>query len=134
MNQLPVERMSPQVERTFVPEPSNAAADTRNTGSSVAPSGELGQVAMSQLRRTKYVAPKYPRSAERRNTSGWVDLGFTVGRDGNVHSIEIIESKPGKVFVDAATQAVSQWHFDPVVENGQAVEKRAAIRMSFSLE
>ena len=134
MNQLPVERLSPQVERTFVPEPSNTSGDARYTGNSFATPGEPGQIAMSQLRRTNYVAPEYPRSAERRNTSGWVDLGFTVGRDGNVHSIEIIESAPGKVFVDAATKAVSQWRFEPVVENGQPVEKRAAVRMSFSLE
>jgi len=134
MNQLPVERLSPQLEKTFVPASTNSSADARNTGNSGATPGEPRQIAMSQLRRTNYVAPKYPRSAERRKTSGWVDLGFTVARDGGVHSIEIIESAPGKVFVDAATKAVSQWRFDPVVENGQPVEKRVAVRMSFSLE
>jgi len=127
MNQLPVERLSPQLEKTIDPAPTNSSA-------SVATSGEPRQIAINQLRRTNYVAPEYPRSAERRNTSGWVDLGFTVARDGGVHTIEIIESAPGKVFVDAATKAVSQWRFDPVVENGQAVEKRVAVRMSFSLE
>ena len=95
---------------------------------------EPALVAITQLKRTNYVSPKYPRAAQRRNTSGWVDLGFTVARDGTVHSIEIIESTPGTVFDEAATKAVSQWRFDPVIENGMPVEKRAGVRMMFSLQ
>jgi protein TonB len=135
LNQLPVERRSPTIERTFTPTPTPVA--TQNSGSSVtqdvAPS-EPPRVAISQLKRTNYVAPKYPRAAQRRNTSGWVDLGFTVARDGTVHSIEIIESTPASVFDEAATKAVSQWRFDPVIENGEPVERRAGVRMMFSLE
>jgi len=127
-NQLPVERLSPPVESRLVPATANPSVVA-----DAAPS-EPARVAISQLRRTNYVSPKYPRSAQRRNTTGWVDLGFTVARDGTVHSIEIIESTPGAVFVEAATKAVSQWRFDPVFENGKPVEKRAAVRMQFSLE
>ncbi len=136
MNQLAAERRSPPVERSVVPSaiPSAGAQDSGNTAAARTEPSEPARVAISQLRRTNYVAPKYPRSAQRRNTSGWVDLGFTVSRDGSVHSIEIIDSTPGMVFDDAATKAVSQWRFDPIVENGQPVEKRAAVRMSFSLE
>ncbi|MFQ5981999.1 MAG: TonB family protein, partial [Woeseiaceae bacterium] len=95
---------------------------------------EPERVAISRLKRTKYVPPKYPRSAQRRNTSGWVDVSFTVARDGSVHSIEIIESTPGETFDEAATQAVSQWRFEPIIENGVPVEKRAAVRMMFSVQ
>ena len=91
-------------------------------------------LAINRLKRTNYVAPKYPRSAERRNTSGWVDVSFTVSREGSVHSIEIIESTPGTVFDDSATKAISQWRFEPVVENGVAVERRVAVRMMFTLQ
>ncbi len=115
MNRLPVERLSPPIENRSV-------------------SSQPEHVAISQLTRTKYVPPKYPRTAQRRSTSGWVDLGFTVARDGTVHSIEIMESTPGETFDEAATKAVSQWRFDPVIENGTAVEKRAAVRMQFSME
>ena len=44
------------------------------------------------------------------------------------------ESEPGEVFVDAALRAVEKWEFEPVVENGQVVEKRAGVRMMFALE
>jgi TonB family protein len=91
-------------------------------------------VAASSLNRTKYVAPRYPRSAERRNISGWVDVVFTVTVDGSVTDVEAIRSDPGDTFVDSATKAVSKWEFEPVVENGQAVEKRAGVRMMFAIE
>ena len=136
MNQLPVERRSPPVESNMLAA-ATPSAGAQNSATPIAAEtapSEPTRVAISQLTRTNYVSPKYPRSAQRRNTSGWVDLGFTVGRDGSVHSIEIIDSSPGTVFDGAATKAVSQWRFDPVVENGQAVEKRAAVRMMFNLE
>jgi protein TonB len=75
-----------------------------------------------------------PRSAERRNISGWVDVVFTVTVDGSVTDVEVVRSDPGDTFVDAATKAVSKWEFAPVVENGQAVEKRAGVRMMFAIE
>ena len=126
MNRLPVKRLSPPVESRLAMADPSVAVDS-------GPS-EPARVAISQLNRTNYVAPRYPRSAQRRNTTGWVNLGFTVARDGTVHSIEILESTPGTVFVESATKAVSQWRFDPVFENGLPVEKRAAVRMQFSLE
>ena len=91
-------------------------------------------VAVSSLARVKYVAPKYPRSAERRNLSGWVDVVFTVSTDGSVKDVEIINSEPGDTFVPSATRAVEKWLFEPVVEEGQIVEKRAGVRMMFALE
>ena len=91
-------------------------------------------IAVSSLTRTRYVAPKYPRSAERRSLSGWVDVIFTVTTDGTTKDIEIRDSEPGDTFVNAATRAVERWEFEPVVENGQLVEKRAGVRMMFAIE
>ena len=90
--------------------------------------------AVSSLKRIKYVAPKYPRAAQRRNLSGWVDVVFTVSADGSVKDIEIRNSEPGETFVNAATKAVEKWQFEPVVENGTIVEKLVGVRMLFALE
>ena len=90
--------------------------------------------AVSSLVRTKYVAPKYPRNALRRNLSGWVDVEFTVSTDGTVKDIGVRASEPGDVFAESATRAVERWEFEPVVSDGAVVEKRAAIRMAFSLD
>jgi TonB family protein len=98
------------------------------------PVRDQSPVAASTLTRTKYVAPKYPRSAERRNVVGWVDIVFTVAVDGSVKDIDIIKSQPGDTFVNSATRAVERWEFEPVVENGDIVEKRAGVRLMFALQ
>jgi len=38
------------------------------------------------------------------------------------------------VFDGAALRAVEKWEFEPVIENGVLVEKRAGVRMMFALE
>ncbi len=91
-------------------------------------------VPVSSLNRTRYVAPRYPRAAERRNLSGWVDILFTVGTDGSTKDIVIRDSNPGDAFVNSAITAVERWEFEPVVENGVVVERRAGVRMMFALE
>ena len=90
--------------------------------------------AVSSLDRTKYVAPRYPRAAQRRNISGWVDVAFTVTTDGTVKDVEARNSSPGDTFVNAAVNAVEKWEFEPVLVDGIAVEKRAGVRMMFALE
>jgi protein TonB len=80
------------------------------------------------------VAPKYPRAAQRRNQAGWVDLVFTVTMDGSVKDVEIRSATPAGVFDNAALRAVEKWEFEPVIENGILVEKRAGVRMMFALE
>ena len=91
-------------------------------------------VPVGSLNRTKYVAPKYPRSAERRGISGWVDVIFTVNTDGLVEDIGVRDSDPGDMFVSAAEKAVAKWEFEPIVENGTTVSKRAAVRLMFAIE
>ena len=91
-------------------------------------------VAASTLVRTRYSAPKYPRTAQRRGVSGWVDVVFTVDIDGSVTDISVRDSDPGDTFVNAATNAVEKWEFEPVLENGVAIQKRAAVRMMFAIE
>ena len=91
-------------------------------------------VAISTLTRTKYSAPKYPRVAQRRNLSGWVSIEFTVNLDGSVRDVEVRDAEPEEIFDNAAIRAVQKWEFEPVLENGVAVEKRAGVRMMFALE
>jgi len=89
---------------------------------------------VSSLSRIKYVAPKYPRAAQRRNLSGWVEVVFIVTTDGDVKDIIVRNSEPGDTFVNAAVKAVEKWEFEPVVENGMYIEKLVGVRMLFALE
>jgi TonB family protein len=91
-------------------------------------------VPISSLTRTRYVAPRYPRAAERRNLSGWVDVVFTVGTDGKTQDIEIRDTEQGDVFNSSALRAVERWEFMPVLENGTVIEVRAGVRLMFAFE
>jgi TonB family protein len=98
------------------------------------PTLDVVPAAVNSLVRLNYVAPKYPRNALRRNLSGWVDIEFTVSTEGTVKDIGARASEPGDVFVGSATRAIEQWRFEPVLRDGVVVEKRAAVRMMFSLD
>lgn|GEM_PF-1097416 len=91
-------------------------------------------VSLSTLKRTRYVEPKYPYSAERRGISGWVDLVFTVDIDGTVRDVVVRNADPADVFDNAAISAVEDWEFEPVLENGVAIQKRATVRMMFKVQ
>jgi protein TonB len=107
-------------------------ADTARQQTVVTP--KIVPIAASALTRTKYVAPKYPRAAQRRGLTGWVEVEFTVDVDGSVKSVSVIASDPGVTFVSAAVNAVEKWEFEPVIENDQAVQKRATVRMMFAVQ
>ena len=89
---------------------------------------------VSRLTRINYVGPESPRAARRRNITGSVDVLFTVTTDGRVRDLSVFKSEPGETFDEAAMAAVEQWRFEPVIENGRAVEKRSAVRLAFNLE
>jgi TonB family protein len=91
-------------------------------------------VPISALTRTNYIAPVYPRGAQRRNVSGSVDVEFTVSTIGTVTDISVLRAEPEETFNQAAMDAVAQWRFEPVIENGVAVEKRSAVRLAFDLQ
>ena len=110
------------------------AADARVQKQTSIPQPAVATVSVSSLNRIKYVAPKYPRGAQRRGLSGWVDVAFTVDIDGTVSDVTIRDSNPGDTFDNSATTAVSGWKFEPVIQDGVAVRKRAAVRMMFAIE
>jgi len=95
---------------------------------------EIETIPVSSLTRTNYVGPEYPRAARRRNITGSVDVQFIVTTDGRVRSMFILSSEPGDTFDKAAMDAVEQWRFESVMENGVAVEKRTAVRLAFDLQ
>lgn len=116
------------------PEPEPLALAEQTVEKAAAPPQEEILVRVSSLNRVKYVAPKYPRAAQRRNLSGWVDVVFTVTLDGSVTDIEVPNSEPGDMFVNAAVRAVEKWVFEPIIDNGTVVEKKAGVRMLFAFE
>jgi protein TonB len=74
----------------------------------------------------KRVEPVYPPEAARAGITGYVEMEYSVGPDGKVTDVSVVDAKPGRVFVAAAVKAVKQWEFAPGETNGK-------VRLEFKL-
>lgn len=92
------------------------------------------RVPASALTVVDYTPPVYPQRALQREVSGWVDVEFTVGRDGNPQDVTITDASHSDYFRDEAMRAVRQWRFEPRVFMGETIEQRAYTRINFELE
>ena len=90
-------------------------------------------ITASQLTLVKSVQPQYPPRAEKNGVEGWVDLDFTVTDTGAVQDVAVNAANPSGVFEAAASAALLQWRFKPLVRDAKAVATRARIRIRFSL-
>ncbi len=86
------------------------------------------------MRRTHFVAPEYPLRARERGTQGWVDIEFTVNKDGTTRDANVKAAQPSGVFDRAALEAVSRWRYEPRVVNGSVIEQRVQARLRFQIE
>jgi TonB family protein len=103
-----------------------------STTDTAEPQGEPERVerqSLSQLGIERYVAPKFPRAAQRMGASGFVEVGFVVNPDGTTGQLEILQAVPSDVFNDSARKAVGQWRFMPRSE-----PVNARIVLSFEAE
>jgi len=66
------------------------------------------------------VAPRYPASAINRGKSGWVLVAYTVTEKGEMEDIRIVDEYPESTFSRSSLAALSQFEFQPYIENGVA--------------
>ena len=74
----------------------------------------------------------YPLLAQHMNVQGSVVLQAVIGADGIIQNLHVV-SGPA-ILSAAAQQAVREWHFKPIVQNGQAVETKARITVNFTIK
>jgi TonB family protein len=89
-------------------------------------------VAASTLKLLRKVDPDYPPRALEQLISGWVEMEFSVARDGSVQNVVITNSEPQRTFDSAALAAMRRYRFSPVIKDGQATTQRARMRMRFT--
>lgn len=82
----------------------------------------------------KRVAPDFPRSALMNGISGVVKVAGTIGPDGSVTEVHVVDARPAGMFDAAALRAVKQWKFKPRVIDGVAVAREFAQTINFNLE
>jgi len=72
------------------------------------------QPTASTLRAISTPGPRYPIEALRSNTSGEVEIEFTVNPDGSVSNARVVRASPPRTFDREAVAAVKKWRFEPV--------------------
>jgi TonB family protein len=77
------------------------------------------------------VEPAYPEAARRAGTEGLVVLDAVIRPDGSVKSLRPVSGPD--LLVQAATEAVQSWKFEPYLTSGQAVEVETTIAVEFRL-
>ena len=70
------------------------------------------------------VPPQYPERAQQRGIEGRVLIEFTISKSGSVKDPKVIAYEPSTIFNKAALKAVSQWKYNPKIEDGKAVEQK----------
>jgi TonB family protein len=74
----------------------------------------------------------YPLLAQHMNVQGSVVLQAVIGADGIIQTLHVV-SGPA-ILASAAQQAVREWRFKPVMQNGSPVETKARITVNFTIK
>lgn len=77
--------------------------------------------------------PRYPRSARNQGIRGSVGVGLTIGADGNVESVWVVDSSGSEILDQAALDTVSTWRFEPARRGAEAVSTRTSLNVEFQL-
>jgi protein TonB len=77
------------------------------------------------------VNPVYPPVAQAAQVEGAVVLEATVGKDGRVDAVRVVNGSP--LLNAAATEAVKQWRYEPLLLNGEPVPFVLTVTVSFKM-
>jgi protein TonB len=75
---------------------------------------------------------RYPTSALRAGLSGWVQVAFTITKDGRTKGVHVIDAQPRHVFDRAAMEAIDRYRFKPAMRDGNPVESESQQKVVFS--
>ena len=80
------------------------------------------------------IEPQYPRDALVEGIEGYVVVEVTIGADGSVKDVRVIQSEPRRMFDRNVIRAVLKWKFKPRIINGVPVERKAIQMLEFTLD
>ena len=93
--------------------------------------GEVLQMPEQSLKRIKKLDVQYPARALQSNIEGSVELAYTVGPDGKVSNIKVLNATPPRTFESSATTAVSRLRYQPVIQGGKAISVGTQVRIVY---
>jgi TonB family protein len=125
---LDVEVVAGDAHRTA--RPGNARIQVTTPTAQPAATNAAEREAVAESPQASYKAT-YPALAQHMNVQGSVVLQAVIGTDGVIETLKIM-SGPA-ILASAAQQAVREWRFKPIMQNGQAVESKATITVNFTI-
>jgi protein TonB len=113
-----------------------ARAGERTTPARPAPPPRQARIVVSQPVQeallVNRVEPRYPPLAVQMRLEGKVELRAIIGRDGSIHSLEVLSGHP--LFLEETKRAILQWRYQPTLLNGEPVEVETRITVVFTLQ
>jgi len=122
-------KLHPGTNLTHVEIPNAGAA---NSSDLAAATNAAGREPLPAAAPQASVTASYPLLAQHMNVQGAVVLQAIISAEGVVQDLRVL-SGPA-ILSSAAQQAVREWRFKPVLQNGQAVETKAKITVNFSIK
>jgi protein TonB len=74
------------------------------------------------LKEVEKVYPHYPDGARGKRLEGTCVVRYTIGKNGRVIDVAVIEHASEPMFDDETINTVRQWRFRPMMVNGKPVE------------
>jgi len=112
---------------------SNSTKVEITTGSASSPAFAAATTAAERERIAAAPAPaSYPLLAKHMNVQGSVVLQAVIGADGIIQNLRVLNGPA--ILTSAAQQAVREWRFKPIMQDGQAVESKALITVNFTIK
>ena len=93
--------------------------------------GDVLQMPEQSLTRVNKLDVQYPARALQSNIEGWVELSYTVGPNGSVSNVKVVNATPPRTFESAASKAVSRLRYQPVIQGGKAISVGTQVRIVF---
>ena len=107
-----------------------AAGDEHHPSQPNGPINVKSDVMENQI--VKKVTPVYPPEAKKARIQGKVLLNAIIGKTGEVENLKVSSGDP--MLQQSAMEAVRQWTYKPFLLNGQPVEVKTTITVTYTLK
>lgn len=128
---LDVEVVAGDNHRTLHPGSNTTKVEITNPGAAVTSAADRERMSTGPGPSQASYEASYPLLAQHMNVQGSVVLQAVIGSDGIIQNLHVLTGPA--ILVSAAQQAVREWRFKPVLQNGQPVETKAKITVNFSI-
>ena len=113
-----------------VPVDALAAGDEHHPSQPNGPINVKPEIMQNQI--VKKVTPVYPPEAKKAHVQGEVKLNAVIGKTGEVENLKVLSGDP--MLQQSAMEAVRQWTYKPFLLNGEPVEVKTTITVTYTLK